>query len=86
MRGKDNAVHILPDTPALADKGSGLHAIVLVLPYAASCSLALPHEDGFMWKRGLILLLAVILIGLDLVVGLRSHIINQPSARPAPAA
>ena len=65
---------------------TGLHAIVLGLLVAASCSLALPHEDGLMWKRGLILLLAVILIGLDLVVGLRSHIINQPSTWPAPAA
>jgi O-antigen/teichoic acid export membrane protein len=60
-----------------------LPAVLLV---AASCSLALPYEDGLMWKRGLILLLAMILIGLDLVVGLRSHIINQRSTRPASAA
>jgi O-antigen/teichoic acid export membrane protein len=69
----------------LPTKATIVHAILLALPVAAACALALPSGGGPLWKRGLILLLAITLVGLDLVVGLRVHPIGEPSPRPAPA-
>lgn len=69
----------------LPTKAIIVHAILLVLPVVATCALALPHGGGPLWKRGLILLIAIILIGLDLIVGLRVHPIGEPSPGPAPA-
>jgi O-antigen/teichoic acid export membrane protein len=63
-----------------------VHAILLTLPVAATCALVLPDGGGPLWKRGLILLPALMLVGLDLVVGQRLHPIGKPSPRPARAA
>jgi O-antigen/teichoic acid export membrane protein len=68
----------------LPTKVTIVHAVLLALPVAATCALALPYGGGPLWKRGLILLLAMVLVGLDLVVGLRVHPIDKPSPWPAP--
>ncbi len=67
----------------LPTKATIVHSILLVLPVAATCALALSSGGGSLWMRGLILLLAMLLVGLDLVVGLRVHPIVESSPGPA---
>lgn len=62
-----------------------VHALLLVLPVTVTCVYALPYAEGPLWGRGLILLLAMMLIGFDLVVGLRVHPLGERPPRPAPA-
>lgn len=62
------------------------HATFLVLPVAATCALALPDGGGPLWRRGLILSLSLVLVGLDLVVGQRVHQIFRASPGSVPAA
>lgn len=72
--------------PRLPAKATVTHALLLALPVVATCTLALSEGGGPLWKRGLILLFAMILVGLDLVVGQRIHPIGEPSSpRPVPA-
>jgi len=72
--------------PRLPAKATVTHALLLALPVVATCTLALSEGGGPLWKRGVILLFAMILVGLDLVVGQRIHPIDEPpSPRPVPA-
>jgi O-antigen/teichoic acid export membrane protein len=70
----------------LPAKAVFVHAILLALPVAAACAFSLLDGGGPLWRRGLILLPAMMLVGFDLVVGRRIRPLADQSPRPVPAA
>jgi hypothetical protein len=67
----------------LPARATGAHAIFLMLPVAATCAFSLANSGAPLWMRGLVLLLAIVLIGIDLVLGYRSHLDVEPSSSGA---
>jgi O-antigen/teichoic acid export membrane protein len=58
----------------LPTKATIAHAIFLMLPVVAACAFSLAYGGATLWMRGLVLLFATTLVGVDLVLGYRYHI------------